>query len=123
MLTINDRDVHIPKDADGFRDRHHKRPAQIGLHQLHKAKPLVVARKVAILAFPLSERLGLVLQECRGVSLFDEAQKAQSERRGNKNDPVRPPPAQVLRDEAADDRAKYCPNCQLGDSATFLYKY
>jgi hypothetical protein len=61
VLTVDDSDVDIPEDADGFLDSHDEWSAQVDAHKLTEAYPDVVARPPSLVFRLLPLALGQLL--------------------------------------------------------------
>ena len=102
---VDDGDVQIPEHANGLGERHDDRPLEIELEQRPQRHFLVVAGVPPAIVRLLTYAGGAAPQDGGRVRFGNEAVGGEAGEAADHDDPVGPAPAEILEDEAADERA------------------
>ena len=104
--AVNDGDVEIPEDADGFGDGHDEGTGEVDLEKFEKGDVLIVTAPPAGIPRSLAAAGGLAFEDGGRIGFFDDADENPGDAGDDHDDPVGPAPAKVLRRKTTDDRAK-----------------
>ena len=96
--AIDDGNVDVPEDADGFGSDHDKGAGEIDFHELGKGEfVVVVAGPVALVASFFAAESGFSFEQCWSISFFEDADEDPADSGNHHDYPICETPAEVLR--------------------------
>ncbi len=95
--AVDDGDVDVPEDADGFGGDHDEGSAEVDFHELGEGEfVVVVAGPVAVVVGFFAAEGCFLFEEGGGIAFFEDADEDPADGSDHHDDPVGEAPAEVL---------------------------